>query len=227
MEKVISFSVYGSNPKYTVGMIKNLELSKMIFPDWKVYIYYNNTVPIDMIEKYKKYNNCKLFNMDDYNLPGMFWRFLTYDKENVERFISRDADSRLSMREKLAVDEWIESGKPLHIMRDHPNHGIPIYGGLFGLVCNKEFIIEDEILKWLVDKNKDLFAHNVDTFFLENIIYNRFDMISHNSYHTEFPNSRPFPTKMENFRFVGEVYDQNDNRYNDYELLVNKKEIRL
>jgi hypothetical protein len=230
MKKVISFSIYGDNPKYTIGMLKNLELSKVVYPDWTVFIYYNSTVPLEMIEKYKEFDNCELFNMDGYNLPGMFWRFLTHDKEDVERFISRDADSRISMREKLAVDEWIESGKTLHIIRDHPNHGIPIYGGLFGLIRDIHFNLENEMIKWLVDKNKDLFAHNVDTFFLENIIYNRFlpdvNMISHNSFHSHFPNSRPFPTPLEDFKFVGEVYDQYDNRYDDYRLLIHKKEIR-
>ncbi len=34
MNKVISFSLWGDNPKYTIGAIKNAELSKTIYPDW-------------------------------------------------------------------------------------------------------------------------------------------------------------------------------------------------
>jgi hypothetical protein len=60
----------------------------------------------------------------------MFWRFLVADDPTVDRYIIRDADSRLNMREKLAIDEWIASGKKIHILRDHPNHGdFPISGG--------------------------------------------------------------------------------------------------
>ena len=29
--------------------------------------------------------------------------------------------------------EWVKSGKLLHVMRDHPQHGIEIMGGLFGI----------------------------------------------------------------------------------------------
>ena len=36
--------------------------------------------------------------------------------------LSRDCDSRLNKREKLAVDELLKSDKNFHIMRDHPWH---------------------------------------------------------------------------------------------------------
>jgi hypothetical protein len=41
--------------------------------------------------------------------------------------------SRISLREKCAVDEWLASGKGLHSMRDHPAHKQPIMAGMFGL----------------------------------------------------------------------------------------------
>ncbi|HPC77997.1 MAG TPA: hypothetical protein PK811_06665, partial [bacterium] len=44
----------------------------------------------------------------------------------------RDTDSRLNPREADAVEEWIESGKSFHIMRDHPQHNVPICGGMWG-----------------------------------------------------------------------------------------------
>jgi hypothetical protein len=37
---------------------------------------------------------------------------------DVDRFIVRDADSRLNSREKAAVDAWIASGATFPIMRD-------------------------------------------------------------------------------------------------------------
>lgn len=48
----------------------------------------------------------------------------------MARFISRDTDSRLGLRESAAVDEWVKSGKMLHTMRDHPvGHTAPILAG--------------------------------------------------------------------------------------------------
>jgi len=227
MKKVISFSIYGDNPKYTVGLLKNIELSEKIYPDWKVFIYYNNTVPVDMIEKYQSFDNCEIFNMDDYNISGMLWRF--FPNDGVERFISRDADSRLSEREKYAVDKWIESGKSLHIMRDHPHHTSNIFGGMFGLVIHDDLNLKNEIIKWSLDKKLSLFNKWDDVNFLY-VIYEKYknmnDIISHDSCFKHFPFSIPFPTPMENFNFVGEIFDENDTRYYQYQEWINKKEIR-
>ena len=62
----------------------------------------------------------------------MFWRFFAHDETDCEYVVFRDADSRISKREKMAVDEWIQSGKSIHIMRDHPYHTVPILGGMWG-----------------------------------------------------------------------------------------------
>ena len=51
---------------------------------------------------------------------GMFWRFAAIDDHDVEVMLSRDTDSRLTLREKAAVDDWLSSGKLFHVMRDHP-----------------------------------------------------------------------------------------------------------
>ena len=50
----------------------------------------------------------------------------------VDRFIVRDSDSRLNARERLAVEEWIQSGTLVHSLRDHPNHDRPLNGGMWG-----------------------------------------------------------------------------------------------
>jgi len=230
MKKVISFSIYGDQPMYTIGILRNLELAKIIYPDWKVYVYYNDTVPMDMIEKYKSFDNCEVFDMTNFPGPGVLWRFTP--KENVERFISRDGDSRLSMREKYAVDEWISSGKSLHIMRDHPHHGVPIYAGLVGLVVTEDLNLKNDITTFIgynAHQNLNLFNKYIDTPFLNQYVYERFvsngDVICHDSCHTQFPYSKPFPTKMEDQRFIGEIYDQFDNRKEQYREWINRKEL--
>jgi hypothetical protein len=136
------------------------------------------------------------------------------------------------MREKYAVDDWISSGKSLHIMRDHPHHGVPIYAGLFGLVVSDTLNLRNDIIDWLPtihNANLNLYNKFLDTPFLNKFVYERFmedgDMICHDSCHINFPYSKPFPTKMENHRFVGEIYDEHDNRKEQYILWVNKKEL--
>ena len=43
-------------------------------------------------------------------------------KTDVERYVIININTRLSLREKSAVDHWITSGKIIHVMRDHPSH---------------------------------------------------------------------------------------------------------
>ena len=50
----LSFSLWGDKPIYNVGIIRNAELWKIIYPDWKMVVYYNNTVPIDTVNKLTK-----------------------------------------------------------------------------------------------------------------------------------------------------------------------------
>lgn len=220
MKKVISFSIYGSDPKYTTGLLRNLELSDKIYPGWVVYIYYNSTVPDFMIKEYERFNNVELINMKNSDLPGMFWRFTPH--YDVERFISRDVDSRLSMREKLAVEEWIDSNKSFHILRDHPHHEHKVNGGMFGLKINDNYNLTNVINDWLIGKKLDLFNKFGDLDFLDNILYDKYkeDIIVHDSVYNNLPNSKPFPTPMEDYKFIGEIYDENENRYPQYRVLV-------
>ena len=92
------------------------------------------TVPNEIVEELEKMENVKIiFKTGDLltNKP-MMWRFEAIDDPDVEIMMSRDTDTRFLPREKLAVDEWLESGKTFHIMRDHPHHYYEILGGMFG-----------------------------------------------------------------------------------------------
>lgn len=217
MKPVISFSVYGDTPKYTLGVIKNIEISNHIYPGWDIYVYHNNTVPQSIIDQYKKYSHVTTFDMSGSNLPGVFWRFLV----ESEIFISRDADSRLSQREKFAVDEWIFSGKSLHVMRDHPAHNVIVVpAGMFGIRRSKINIdITQTIERWLsgVSNKND---YGVDQIFLRGIYsfyYERDDVMIHDSIGSFGDKSEPFPTKLDNqYHFVGEVFDEFDNRRQDH-----------
>lgn len=216
MKKVISFSLWGDNPKYTIGAIKNAELSKTIYPDWICRFYCGKSVPSDIIEKLKSYNNVEIIEMnEDGDWNGMFWRF--YACEDADVMISRDTDSRLNVREKSAVDEWINSDKDFHIMRDHPYHNVLILGGMWGVrngLLKNIITIINEYGKgnfWQVDQN-----------FLREKIY---PIIRDNSFvHDEFMNfenwKKPFPIERNNKEFVGDVFDENDIRHPDYYRLI-------
>jgi hypothetical protein len=208
MKKVIAFSLWGSNPKYTIGLIKNLDLAKIIYPDWVCRIYCGISVPQEIIKEINLKDNKELIIMNEHgNWEGMFWRF--YAAEDADVMISRDTDSRLTYREKQAVDEWLKSDKLFHIMRDHPYHGTEILGGMWGV---KAPILKN--IKQLIQAYKKGDFYQVDQNFLREKIY---PLVYNTSFvHDEFFDKKPFPTKRKNYEFVGQVFDENDVTVNEH-----------
>ena len=138
----ISFGLYGTNPKYLQGMIRNIELQPQVFPGWVVRVYHDDSVTQEWLGKLEEaatqsQTTVEFISMSQSQIKGtiagMFWRFLVADDGNVDRYIIRDSDSRLNLREKHAINEWIMSGKSAHNMRDHPSHAnYIISGGMWG-----------------------------------------------------------------------------------------------
>jgi len=200
--RYVSFSVWGNQPLYNVGVIRNAELMKEIYPDWKMIVYYDVSVPNETIEELEK-NNVILKKVDGFDY-GWFWRFFASDLEDCEYVCFRDADSRISQREKEAVDDWIESKKTLHVMRDHPYHGIPagnnklgILAGMWG-IKGKQIPITEMVKKFVINKDN---KYGIDQTFLKTI-YSIFenDRVTHD----DFFEKKPFPSPRKNQRFVGE-----------------------
>ena len=114
MNKIIAFSLWGDDPKYTIGAIRNVEIAKELFPDWICRIYYGDDVPEDIINRLTSLGAAMVcMGRGEWN--GMFWRFYAADGDEV--MISRDTDSRLGQREKAAIDEWLSSDKDFLIFR--------------------------------------------------------------------------------------------------------------
>jgi len=153
-QKVISFCLWGSKNMYKVGLLENIKLAKRFYPSWICYVYLHvYSVDLNFFQKLALFDNVKIIKKYEYKIRPkrfMLWRLEPLLDPNVELFISRDIDTRIQLREVLAVDEWIQSNKTLHIMRDHPQHYNRIMGGMFGLKCNSivtniqlEKLIED------------------------------------------------------------------------------------
>ena len=151
---------------------------------------------------------------------GMFWRF--YACEDSDIMLSRDTDSRLSNREKLAVDEWLESNKDFHIMRDHPYHKTEILGGMWG--CRngimKKIQLSNMIEEWGHYERK-----GIDQDFLGSYVYPK--VINQSFEHSEFNlrfggDINNFPTDRIDYEFVGDVFDENNVRHPQYWEIIKK-----
>lgn len=216
MKKIISFSLWGDNPKYTIGAIENIKIAQKIYPDWICRFYVASSTPKNIIDELSSYANGEIITMtDDGNWTSMFWRFFACEDSDI--MISRDTDSRLSIREKLAVDEWISSEKNFHIMRDHPYHSVPILGGMWG---SKQKILKN--IKELVSNYNVGNFWQIDQNFLKDIIYPKIknDCFVHDEFFNFEKEKKSFPTKRINKEFVGDVFDEKNNRHPNYYKLL-------
>ena len=130
--RLIAISLYGTDARYIKGALENCRLAATVYPDWRVRLYLEHTIPASpFIEA-----GAEVIPMSrSMGTSGMFWRFLAAFDRSVERVIFRDADSRVNVREASAVAAWVASGKPMHALYDHPCHAhVAIMGGLWGVV---------------------------------------------------------------------------------------------
>lgn len=226
MKKVLSYCVYGDLPKYTVGAIKNAESKKDYFPDWEMRMYHDQSVPLDILSKLDKLgvnlidvstDTSEIYypTKEESKTYGMFWRFVPAGDPQVDYFVSRDTDSRFSEREVLAVNEWIQSEKPFHIIREHPwGHTWVINGGMWG--CEGGFIEGiDQSIKDYLKVSKWAHEQAADQWFLKECIY---PVVKDYAFiHDEFVNheGRSVPINrdrsLDDFAFIGEPFDENEN----------------
>jgi hypothetical protein len=220
--KVISFSLYGNLKKYCEGALRNANIALSLYPEWICYFYIDlKSVPENIIEKLKEYPNVKVIEIQK-NYLKMCSRFLAFDDTNVDIIIFRDCDSRLTIREKEAVNDWIKSGKTMHIMRDHPHHTLTVLGGMFG-------IKKSNYLNFKIYDILDIYKQydgvwGIDCKIIENEIYKickiKDDIKIHASYNNYESYTEPFPIPYDSERhFVGEYIDENEVRGEHYKMI--------
>jgi tetratricopeptide (TPR) repeat protein len=130
---IIAFSLFGDNPYYWDSAIAVASMALAIFPEWRCRFYCDPNVPEAVRQTLIRLRS-QLFVSPDrsVNWSGLFWRFWAFDDPNVDVVMVRDVDSPFTLRERLAVEEWLASGLPFHVIRDHHNHSEPMMAGLWG-----------------------------------------------------------------------------------------------
>ena len=205
MKKIVSFSLFGSNQRYTVNALVNADLCKKFYPDWVCRIYYDNTVPPTVLNLLRKKDNVELVLENGSGHSRRLWRFFAYDDCDI--FISRDIDSHITEREVSAVNEWLNSGKSLHIMRDHPHHKNKLQAGMFGLKKTDKLHSLRKITEEYIRSNRHHLA--MDEVFLTDKVYDTFisDMIVHDdkNFHNDTTNNWIVPILYtdEHGQFIG------------------------
>lgn len=188
-KKIISFSLWGKIRLYCIGAIKNAILAKKFFPGWICRFYYDKSVPEIIINKLKKLDNTELVFIEkesggkiykDNGQFGAFWRFFPFDDDDVEIWMTRDIDSRLSEYEAEEINKFLKTDKIIHSIRN--NNEPPCRGGGTSFRNYVNGIDTRQITK---DKKLDLFEmiKNIDRdncpfytdeHFLNNCLYKKY-----------------------------------------------------
>jgi len=209
-KKIIAFSLWGDSPKYCVGAIKNAEIAQTIYPDWTCRFYIGKSTPQSYISQLISLKNTEVFIMKEPgNWVSTFWRFLAVDDYSTSIVLLRDTDSRISLREQAAVNEWISSDKAYHIMRDHPQHGTPILAGMWGVKKPIDINFYKSITSFPLQN-----YYGIDQEFLAKIVY----PTAKNSsiVHDEFFDKKPFPIKRNGIEYVGQVFLEDDSTIKEH-----------
>lgn len=198
---ILSMSVFGERPQYVVGAFKQVELWQKLYPNWQIRIYTDNTQQFESLSHVVVKKGLE-------NIHGIFWRFLPIFENNLNVTIVRDSDSRLTFREKYAIDEWLAGPLHFHNIKDHEYHiSWPIMGGLFGY---KGMLPKDFWDKAVTSYSTNLYTQ--DQMWLRDIVWpfvkNTHCLHTLNDSTSWFAKSREL--LINPFDFCGNGYTEND-----------------
>jgi hypothetical protein len=203
--KYVSFSLYGKESMYYLGLMRNIASVSRLLPDYQVIAYISKDVPFNFRKKLLDAGAMIVKEEPAWPDNGMFWRFFAIHLPDAERVLIRDCDSDITAREVAAVREWEVSGLPFHIMRDHPFHTAPILGGMWGAVPS-------EVSKYF-DKNTYFNFSNhkkQDQEYLASIYPSvRSQSLVHDSFFKVERNAKKFPLSRLHGEYIGEPLDSN------------------
>lgn len=220
MKKVLSFTLFGNNEKYTSGAIENAKRHKTFFKDWEMRVYHNDSVDQQVINELNSLGCVTINTGEDTNYFATMWRFYPMCEEGVSHVISRDCDSRIFERDEAAVNDWLESGKKFHIIRDHPiGHGWVINAGMWGCRNDGDLDIVKLINDYKQNNNRPD-ERAIDQCFLRDVIHEIARQDCHVS--DEYFNYEGIGQKisrarhLDDFAFIGEPFDKDNNQIEDY-----------
>ncbi len=132
-KNIISFSLWGDGSQYLGGALRNAALAADLYPGWTCRFYCDDSVPSPTVRKLQAFG-AEIVSRPapDTFFDGLLWRFEVAGDPKVARFLIRDCDAVINVRERVAVDAWLESDKYFHTMRDYASHTEVILAGMWG-----------------------------------------------------------------------------------------------
>ena len=198
---IISYSLFGDSPRYCEVAIENVRLAQTLYPNWRCRFYVDGSVPSAIKQRLLALGaQVHEVTAEQQQMSGLFWRFLVMDDPSVQRFLIRDADSLLSYREQAAVQDWLNSDKWFHCMRDYYSHTELILAGMWGGCTGVFQHLHAQILAY--QQQHSAVACVIDQHFLRFCIWPTLQqsLLNHDRYGFA-PNSVAFPSATQQMAF--------------------------
>jgi len=218
--KIVSYCLYGSDPKYHEGLIRTIPSVEQKLPGYKIILWVPQGFQfmahhMDKINRYKESGLLSIMH-PDIKCTGqylMFYRFTPASMPDVSVMYCKDLDSPILERELEAMREFESSDKMFLIIRDHPSHRMRIIGGMwgakYGAISDMKMLIKRFLLNYPEQYGTD------ETFLQEHIypriidkamIYDSFNL------HPDEKDVRKFKTPRVNDEFVQMVLNADGSR---------------
>jgi tetratricopeptide (TPR) repeat protein len=196
LRNIIAFSLFGDKPRYCETAMLNVRKAGQLLPQWTCRFYVDETVPL-AVRTRLQHLGAQVQLMDERDrveLSGLMWRFLVMQDPDVDRFLLRDADSLISFREVAAVQEWLQSGRYFHLMRDYYTHTELLLAGMVGGSGGVFKNIRQLMVRFIKDGQYSS-KRVVDQHFLRYCVWPtvRQSLLSHDSMF-DFKDAQPFPS---------------------------------
>jgi hypothetical protein len=132
---------------YIRGLMLNLKLARILYPDWKIVLIVSESVFYGNEWLQKVDIEIVLANDNDAFTKKMLWRLKPIFCEKYTHIICRDVDAPLTLRERLCVEDWILSGAVVHAITDNDYHSVPLLGGMIGFRTER-FVAHTQFSSW-------------------------------------------------------------------------------
>src|SRR5262245_42831735 len=104
-QNVISYVLWGDDPRYRFPLLETLRIRPHLFPAWTIRIYVDASVPQDLRKQLEQAGAQVIAREQPKGEPSvrrLLWRFDVIADPGVKRFLVRDADSLLTVKERVA-----------------------------------------------------------------------------------------------------------------------------
>jgi hypothetical protein len=138
-ENIIAYCLWGEDPTYQIPLLENARIVGHLFPGWTIRVYHDASVPPTFRTELSRLGVQLRLKALPAGVPQhrkLLWRFDVLADPTVRRFLVRDADALLSVKERVAIDAWLASDCWFHTMRDWYTHTDLILAGMWGGVGN-------------------------------------------------------------------------------------------